>query len=78
MSLSELDGLSQLVSEIAKLGTTVVIVEHHLELVANLCRSVTVLEGGRVLASGTPEAVFNDETVMAAYMGKRSVPTSHD
>ena len=34
--------------------------------------------GGRVLASGTPEAVFNDETVMAAYMGKRSVPTSHD
>ena len=78
LSLSELDGLSQLVSEIAKLGTTVVIVEHHLELVANLCRSVTVLEGGRVLASGTPEAVFNDETVMAAYMGKRSVPTSHD
>ena len=78
LSLSELDGLSQLVSEIAKLGTTVVIVEHHLELVANLCRSVTVLEGGRVLASGTPEAVFNDEAVMAAYMGKRSVPTSHD
>jgi ABC-type branched-subunit amino acid transport system ATPase component/ABC-type branched-subunit amino acid transport system permease subunit len=75
LSLSELDGLATLVQEIAKLGTTVVIVEHHLEMVANLCRSVTVLDGGRILASGTPEAVFNDEAVMAAYMGKRAVST---
>lgn len=75
LSMSELDGLATLVTEIAKLGTTVVIVEHHLELVANLCRSVTVLDGGKVLASGTPEAVFNDESVMAAYMGKRALTT---
>ena len=75
LSLSELDGLARLVHEIARLGTTVVIVEHHLELVANLCRSVTVLDGGRILASGTPDAVFNDEAVMAAYMGKRAVST---
>jgi len=32
-----------------------------------------VLEGGRILASGTPAAVFNDEKVMAAYMGKRAI-----
>lgn len=75
LSLSELDGLATLVHEIAKLGTTVIIVEHHLELVANLARGVTVLDGGRILASGTPEAVFNDETVMAAYMGKRALAT---
>jgi len=75
LSMSELDGLATLVQEIAGLGTTVVIVEHHLELVANLCRGVTVLDGGRILASGTPEAVFNDEAVMAAYMGKRAVST---
>jgi len=53
----------------------VIIVEHHLELVANLARSVTVLDGGKILASGTPEQVFNDETVMAAYMGKRALAT---
>lgn len=75
LSLAELDGLATLVTEIAKLGTTVVIVEHHLELVANLCRSVTVLEGGRILASGTPAEVFNDEKVMAAYMGKKAIET---
>ena len=73
LSLSELDGLGALVREIAGLGTTVVIVEHHLELVASLCEGVTVLERGRILASGTPEAVFNDEAVMAAYMGKRAI-----
>ncbi len=73
LSLDELDGLARLVHEIAGLGTTVIIVEHHLELVANLARSVTVLDGGRILATGTPEAVFNDEGVMAAYMGKRAL-----
>ncbi|HMN78650.1 MAG TPA: branched-chain amino acid ABC transporter ATP-binding protein/permease [Burkholderiaceae bacterium] len=73
LSLSELDGLARLVGEIARLGTTVVIVEHHLELVANLARGVTVLDGGRILASGTPEAVFSDQKVMAAYMGKRAL-----
>lgn len=73
LSMAELDGLAKLVTEIARLGTTVVIVEHHLELVASLCQSVTVLEGGKILASGTPEAVFNDPNVMAAYMGKRAV-----
>ena len=73
LSLDELDGLARLVHEIASLGTTVIIVEHHLELVANLARSVTVLDGGRILATGTPEAVFNDESVMAAYMGKRAL-----
>ncbi len=73
LSLTELDGLARLVSEIARLGTTVVIVEHHLELVADLAREVTVLDAGRILASGTPQAVFSDEKVMAAYMGKRAV-----
>lgn len=73
LSLAELDDLARLVGEIARLGTTVVIVEHHLELVSNLARGVTVLDGGRILASGTPEAVFSDERVMAAYMGKRPI-----
>jgi branched-chain amino acid transport system permease protein len=49
-----------------------VIVEHHLELVANICRSVTVLERGAVLASGTPAEVFSHEEVIAAYMGSHT------
>ena len=69
LSLAELDRLGELVSAIRRLGTTVVIVEHHLELVADICSSVTVLERGAVLASGTPAQVFSNEAVISAYMG---------
>jgi ABC-type branched-subunit amino acid transport system ATPase component len=69
LSLAELDRLGKLIGEIRSLGTTVLIVEHHLELVANICSSVTVLERGAVLASGTPDQVFSNQQVIAAYMG---------
>jgi ABC-type branched-subunit amino acid transport system ATPase component len=71
LSLTELDRLGGLIQAIRGLGTTVVIVEHHLELVADICSSVTVLERGAVLASGTPAQVFSDEAVISAYMGAR-------
>jgi ABC-type branched-subunit amino acid transport system ATPase component/ABC-type branched-subunit amino acid transport system permease subunit len=73
LSLAELDGLCALIKAIADLGTTVVIVEHHLDLVASLAQSVTVLDRGRLLAAGTPEAVFRDPGVIAAYMGARAL-----
>jgi branched-chain amino acid transport system permease protein len=71
LSMTELDKLGALIRSIADLGVTVVIVEHHLELVADICRHVTVLDRGQVLAEGTPDAVFADPTVIAAYMGAR-------
>lgn len=75
LSMTELEGLEKLIRAIASLGTTVVIVEHHLELVSNLCRRVTVLEGGRVLTEGHPKEVFADPRVMSAYMGSRKLDT---
>lgn len=75
LSMTELEGLERLVRAVASLGTTVIIVEHHLELVASLCGNVTVLEGGRVLTEGTPQEVFADPRVMAAYMGTRALDT---
>ncbi len=73
LSLAELDGLCDLIKAIAGLGTTVVIVEHHLDLVASLAQSVTVLDRGRLLAAGTPDTVFNHPDVVAAYMGGRAL-----
>ena len=70
LSLSELDRLADLIRAIKKLGTTVLIVEHHIDLVADICDHVTVLDQGRVLATGTPAEVFKDEAVALAYMGK--------
>lgn len=69
LSLAELDRLGELIAAIRGIGATVVIVEHHLELVADICSRVTALERGAVLASGTPQEVFSDQAVVSAYMG---------
>ena len=70
LSMSELDRLSDLIRMLSKSGMTVVIVEHHLDLVVQICDAVTVLDRGRVLARGTPEEVFSHPEVVAAYIGK--------
>jgi branched-chain amino acid transport system permease protein len=75
LSMAELDRLERLISRICELGATIVIVEHHLDLVANIASHVTVLDRGMVLAEGKPAAVFNDARVMRAYMGERALKT---
>jgi len=69
LSMGELDRLGDLLKEIRRLGMTLVMVEHHIELVANVADHVTVLDQGRILAAGTSEEVFNNEAVINAYMG---------
>jgi sulfate-transporting ATPase len=52
-------------------GMGVVLVEHHLEMVASICDRLVVLDRGRVLAQGTPQQMLADEQVRAAYTGVR-------
>ena len=73
LSMSELERLEKLIARIRELGATIVIVEHHLDLVANIASHVTVLDRGTVLAAGKPAEVFKDELVMRAYMGERAL-----
>jgi ABC-type branched-subunit amino acid transport system ATPase component len=69
LSLGELDRLGDLLKEVRRLGVTLVMVEHHVDLVANVADHVTVLDRGRVLAAGSSKEVFQNEAVIAAYMG---------
>ncbi len=50
-------------------GIGFLIVEHNLDLIARLCSTVHVMAGGRLLASGTPQAVTADPRVIDAYLG---------
>jgi branched-chain amino acid transport system ATP-binding protein len=50
-------------------GLTMVLIEHDMALVMNLCDRVVVLDHGEVIAEGTPEKVRSDPTVQAAYLG---------
>lgn len=51
-------------------GTTVLMVEHHMDVVLGLVDRVAVMHHGRLLAIGTPEDVMADDTVQAAYLGE--------
>ncbi|MEU0265049.1 ATP-binding cassette domain-containing protein [Nocardioides sp. NPDC006303] len=57
----------------AKFGTSVLLIEHDLDLVRSVCTSLVVLNFGRVIAAGPHEVVLRDPAVMKAYMGEVTV-----
>ncbi len=57
-----------------QLGRTVLLIEHNLPLVLDVCDSLTVLSSGQVIASGTIDEVANQPEVITAYLGE-SIPT---
>ncbi|QTX05372.1 ABC transporter permease subunit [Agromyces archimandritae] len=54
----------------ARFGMSIVLIEHDLDLVRSVCSSLTVLDFGRVLASGPQDEVLADPDVIKAYMGE--------
>jgi branched-chain amino acid transport system ATP-binding protein len=51
-------------------GKTVLMVEHHMEVVTGLAQRIAVLHHGSLLAVDTPEAIMRNETVQQAYLGE--------
>lgn len=68
LSDSEIDGFCALVEEISK-NTTILLIEHNMDVVMRLADRITVLNRGRILAEGTPEEISVNADVQAAYLG---------
>ena len=50
-------------------GLSILLVEHVMDAIRSLCDRCVVMNGGRRIAEGTPEAVLSDTAVIEAYLG---------
>ncbi len=64
-----------LLQELAAEGTVVVLVEHDVHLVMNVCQTVHVLDFGQIIAVGSPGEIQQNEAVLAAYLGSAAGPS---
>ena len=65
---SEVEAFARLIRALAG-ETTILLIEHNMDLVMTLADRITVLNFGQTLATGTPEAIRADPAVQAAYLG---------
>jgi len=69
LSSDEIERLAALIKAISGRGTGVLLVEHHADLIFDICDQVTVLNLGRILAAGTPAEIRVHKEVVRAYLG---------
>ncbi len=69
LSADEILRLGELIKGISRRGTGVLLVEHHADLIFDICGYVTVLNLGRELAAGTPADIRAHKEVVSAYLG---------
>lgn len=69
LSAEEITRLGALVAAIARAGAGVLLVEHHADLIFDVCDEVTVLNLGKKLAAGTPAEIRAHPEVVNAYLG---------
>jgi branched-chain amino acid transport system ATP-binding protein len=70
LNASETETLIGLIRRINAQGVTVLLVEHHMDVIMASCSRITVLNYGQKLAEGTPLEIRSNESVIAAYLGR--------
>jgi branched-chain amino acid transport system ATP-binding protein len=70
VAMEDVDELAELIRSVHADGRTVLMVEHHMEVVTGLAERIAVLHHGRLLAVDTPDAIMRNQTVQQAYLGE--------
>ena len=68
LGAQDIEWLNRLISELSG-EMSILIVEHHMDVVMSVCDRIYVLNFGQVISSGTPDYVRNDPAVISAYLG---------
>jgi len=69
VSSDERGRISEIIFQIKNQGVTILLVEHDMKAVMNLCDRIAVLNYGRKIAEGSPEEIQKNPEVIKAYLG---------
>ena len=73
LNSSETDEMAALILKLRESGTTVLLVEHDMNLVMRVADNIVVLNYGKKIAEGLPEEIRETQEVIAAYLGSEGV-----
>lgn len=69
MGIDDIGEMKELIFALKQDGYAVLLIEHNMDIVMGISDTITVMQLGRVLVEGTPDAIRNDEQVRRAYLG---------
>lgn len=78
MNPTEKANLLNIIARLCKKGYTLILIDHDMKLVMNICNTISVLDHGKVITQGKPEEVRNNGDVIKAYLGKGGYANAGD
>ena len=70
LNTKEMEQVDALISLAVRSNTAVLLVEHSMDLIMNICHTITVLNFGRRIAEGVPAEIQSNDAVIEAYLGR--------